>query len=86
MGLPGHENCDFTVSRSPRWQDQLTNASAAAAVLLYEAVRQRTAAEQHYVLYFLSKTFYLTGISGHESTILREPIRTTVTTKPRTER
>lgn len=36
------ENCDFTVSIPMFGKINSLNASAAAAVLLYEAVRQRT--------------------------------------------
>jgi 23S rRNA (guanosine2251-2'-O)-methyltransferase len=36
------EGCDFTVSIPLRGEISSLNASAAAAVLLYEAVRQRT--------------------------------------------
>ena len=42
MGRLVRENCDFIVSIPMRGKINSLNASAAAAVLLYEAVRQRT--------------------------------------------
>lgn len=39
------ENCDFTVSIPMKGKINSLNASAAAAILLYEAVRQRRAGE-----------------------------------------
>ena len=42
MGRLVTENCDFTVSIPMFGKINSLNASAAAAVLLYEAVRQRT--------------------------------------------
>ena len=39
------ENCDFRVSIPMRGKVSSLNASAAAAVMLYEAVRQRNAAD-----------------------------------------
>ena len=42
MGRLVRENCDFIVSIPMRGKINALNASAAAAVLLYEAVRQRT--------------------------------------------
>ena len=41
------ENCDFLVSIPMKGQISSLNASAAAAILLYEAVRQRIGEEQH---------------------------------------
>ena len=41
MGRLVRENCDFLVSIPMRGRISSLNASAAAAILLYEAVRQR---------------------------------------------
>ena len=45
MGRLVREQCDFLVSIPMRGQLNSLNASAAAAVVLYEAVRQRGSAE-----------------------------------------
>ena len=63
MGRLVAENCDFTVSIPMFGKINSLNASAAAAVLLYEAVRQRRELNQHYVLYFCKQNIPPTGIS-----------------------
>ena len=42
-----HDKCDFIVSIPMKGKVNSLNASAAAAVLLYEAVRQRLGEERH---------------------------------------